>query len=150
MNKKKGFNLFTFILVFGLVMIMLNSLTSLINKPNTLSIQQLVDAIDQYEVANITITPNNGVYVIKGLSVSSKEGKEINKQLLAKQNGKMEQNKYNQVFLMLQQANIAGKTPEQEKQYITSLQKDVTKNNVLLNPGALLKNENNEIKQTKL
>lgn len=89
--KPKKPKIFPFIIGFGLILIGINLFASLMNRPETLNIDELVNKIQQGEVANVNITPKNGVYEISGMLVSQEEGNYLRMQQAEEQKQNQEQ-----------------------------------------------------------
>lgn len=121
-NRKRGPRLFPILLVFLLIIIAINFISGSMNKPEQLTLEQLITKIDKKQVANVSITPNQGVYVINGQSVTTQQGQELATMANEKfTNSQVQLNAQNELSI-LQTASLAGKTSQEQQTYIKDLE----------------------------
>lgn len=125
--KKKRPSIFSIILTVGLVFLLFNIITGFLNKPKEIGVEELIEKINEGEVANVSVTPKNGVYQVSGILISKEEGNTIrNDEQQIKNKEKKEEQTAAEISFLKHNLPI-GMSQETLKQEIAKLESQVKK-----------------------
>lgn len=125
MNRKKRPNIFLIFILIILLLIIGNSILSGQDKAQTLTLEQLLTKIENFQVADVSITPNNGVYIVSGKTVTTQQGEKLNQQRHETFNQQQDKLAKKQELAELEVSCIAGKSYEEQQAYMQQLEKEV-------------------------